>query len=235
MVVLAVAAAGIGVGGVMNALASSDDPATATVCIRPNGQIRAVTPANPVCVEPETPSAWTVHGVKAITTGAGLVGRDDGGLVQLQVDPELIENANSGRIVAGFDDGPHDVPDLEPSTIAELPLPAGSYAIFAKLQLVNTFLHGAASVRCRLDAGGDFDETDTDVEGFGIALEQSTSSLAQGLEVVHRFAAPGSAVLRCADSSVRIDGALVGGGVLYRDLKIVAIRGSSLSNTFLGK
>lgn len=31
----------------------SATPATATVCIKPNGQLRVVTPKNPACVEPE--------------------------------------------------------------------------------------------------------------------------------------------------------------------------------------
>jgi hypothetical protein len=50
------------------------------------------------------------------------------------------------------------------------------------------------------------------------------------LEVVHRFDSTSRAVLACSDSSVFYPG----GGVDYVDLKLIAIRGSSLSNTFVG-
>ena len=214
---------------------SAELPATATVCIKPNGQIRAVTPASPVCVAPEAASEWTINGVKAITAGAGLVGRDNGGIVGLEVDPGLIENANSGKIFAGFDDGPRDLPNaFPPPMIAELPLPAGSYAIFAKLSFHNPLLSRTATVDCKLQAGEDFDEIRVIVERIdevdqpGIPDVEGTTDLAQVLEVVHRFWEPGTVFLRCGERSS------AGTQVVYQDLKIIAIRGSSLSNTYIG-
>ena len=211
--------------------ASSNPAATVAVCIKPNGQLRVVTPTSP-CVEPERQDQWTVGGPSEVVAGAGLTGRSEGGIVTLDVEPGLIESANSGRIVAGFDDGPNEIPDRELARIAELPLPAGNYAIFAKFSLSNPFESGFTSVSCRLDAGGDFDRSSTVVEGLNIGevLEnEGTSALTQSLEVVHRFSAPGSVVLSCADFKAVGDGE-----VLYEDLKLIAIRGSSLSNTFLG-
>jgi len=223
------AATGVAVAVAVNAFATgATAPATATICIKPNGQLRAVTPENPACVAPEAASEWTVNGVKAITAGTGLVGRDDGGIVQLEVDPGLIENASSGKIIAGFDDGPHVIANaFPPARIAELPLPSGSYAIFAKLSFDNNFIvTPLARVNCRLEAGADFDEVETVVERR--ADEEGTTDLAQGLQVVHRFSEPGSAILSCGARAETLP------KVAYEDLKIVAIRGSSLSNTFLG-
>jgi hypothetical protein len=213
----------------------ADVPATATVCIKPNGQLRAVTPENPACVAPEEASEWTVGGVKAITAGSGLVGRDNNGLVQLEVDPGLIENANSGKIFAGFEDGPRDVPD-EFSLIAQLPLPAGNYAIFAKLAFRHSgeaAFNAVANVYCKLVAGADFDETRVVLEPFDAesALSgEGTSAAGQSLEVVHGFDVPSRALLVCSDTSFLFPF----GQVVYEDLKMIAIRGSSLSNTLLG-
>ena len=165
--------------------------------------MRVITPRSP-CVEPETIDQWTVGGPSEVVAGAGLTGRSEGGIVTLEVETGLIERANSGRIVAGFDDGPNEIPNRELARIAELPLPAGNYAIFAKLSLRNPFESGYTSVSCRLDAGGDFDRTHTVVEGpnIGSLLEnEGTSALTQSLEVVHRFSAPG--LLAAAPTSRR--------------------------------
>jgi hypothetical protein len=229
-----VAVIAVACGSAVSAFAlGSESPATATVCIKPNGQLRVATAANPVCVEPEAAAEWTVNGVKEVTAGAGLISRNNGGIAELQVDPGLIENANSGKIFAGFDDGPHDVPN-ELGLIGQLPLPAGNYAIFAKLSLRNPSETRLATVTCRLTAGGDFDETFVTLERFDVGSAvfdgQGTSALAQSLEVVHRFDEPSRALIFCADSSYFFPD----GKVLYEDLKIIAIRGSRLSNTFIG-
>jgi hypothetical protein len=231
-----VVAVAVTIGVAVNAFAVGDSLATTTVCIKPNGQIRAVTPSNPGCVEPEAANEWTVNGVKEIAAGPGLVARDDGGFVHLQVDPGLLEAASAGQIFAGFDDGPRDLPNaFPPPRIAALALPAGSYAIFVKVSFHNPFLSRTATVNCRLEAGGDFDELETVVERAdevdvpGISDVEGTTDLTQSLAVVHRFDAPDSVVLRCGQRSS------AGTAVDYRDLKIIAIRGSSLSNVFLGE
>jgi len=212
-------------------------PTSATVCIKPNGQLRVTTPTSPICVEPETRSEWTIDGVKAITAGQGLVARDAGGVVTLDVDPGLVENANSGKIVAGFDDGPHEVPD-DLGVVAQLPLPPGNYAIFAKLTLRKGDAEvspSVAQVFCRLVAGADFDEATAVLEPFDTESAlfggQGTNTFGLNLEVVHHFDGPSRALLFCSDTTLFF---FPSGDVVYRDLKIVAIRGASLSNTFIG-
>jgi hypothetical protein len=237
---VASAATAAALGFAVDELASgAEAPTTTTVCIKPNGQLRAVTAASPACVAPEVATDWTVNGVKAITAGEGLVGRADGGLVQLQVDPGLIENANSGKIVAGFDDGPHEVPD-ELSPIAQLPLQPGNYAIFAKLVFRSPPGAGAdtiADVTCKLFAGADVDQVSVVLEPFDAEralFGEGTNRVGQTLEVVHRFDAPSRALLFCGDKTTFPPFGGVDGRVVYDNLKIVAIRGSSLSNTFVG-
>jgi hypothetical protein len=214
---VSVSAIGAAVGTAVTAFATgAEPPATATVCIKPNGQIRAVTPESPACVEPEKATEWTVNGVKAITPGAGLVGREAGGIVSLGVDPDLIENANSGKIHAGFSDGPHSIPGTGGggllADIAQLALPAGAFAISAKLTVVQDD-DFRTWIRCRLEAGADFDESRVDVEANG--------SAAMALAVVHRFSEPGLVEVRCGTAET--------GG--YENLKVIAVEGSSLSNT----
>jgi hypothetical protein len=237
---VAAAAAAAALGFAVDELASGAEvPTTTTVCIKPNGQLRAVTPASPACVAPEVATDWTVNGVKAITAGEGLVGRDNGGLVQLAVDPGLVESANSGKLVAGFDDGPHEVPN-ELAPIAQLPLPAGNYAIFAKLVFRSPPGAGAdtiADVTCKLFAGADVDQASVVLEPFDVdrALSgEGTSVVGQSLEVVHRFDAPSRALLFCSDETSFPPFGSVDGHVLYEDLKMIAVRGSSFSNTFIG-
>ena len=229
----AVAVIAVALGSAVSAFAmGSESPATATVCIKPNGQLRVATTANPVCVEPEAAAEWTVNGVKSVTAGAGLTSRDNDGIVELQFDPGLIESANSSKILAGFDDGPRDVPD-QLGLIGQLPVPAGNYAIFAKLSLRNPLETGLATVTCRLTAGGDVDETFVMLERYDVESAvfggEGASALAQSLEVVHRFNEPSRALIFCADSSPFFPGK-----ALYEDLKIIAIRASSLSNAFIG-
>ena len=85
--------------------AGSVSPTAVGICVKPNGQLRAETPSSP-CTAPEELQQWTVHGVEAVEAGPGLVGGSLGGIASIRVDPALIEQANAGRIFAGFDDGP---------------------------------------------------------------------------------------------------------------------------------
>ena len=89
-------------------------------------------PENP-CVTPEELQQWTVHGVEAVEAGPGLVGGSLGGIASIRVDPALIEQANAGRIFAGFDDGPYLVNGLS----RRLTLPPGAYSITAKLTVTS--------------------------------------------------------------------------------------------------
>jgi hypothetical protein len=161
---------------------------------------------------------------------AGLNGSSDGGIISLQVEPGLIESANSARIFAGFDDGPSFVNGINKS----LTLPAGAYAIVAKLTLTSgpEDLSGSATLLCRLEAGADFDESRAFVPVQ--ASDDETKLLGMPLEVVHRFATPGSPVFSCEASHPGCPELCFDFGPEFENLRIIAIRTSSVSNVFLG-
>jgi hypothetical protein len=227
LVTLAIAIAALVLAsGVYAVTRDASSGATVDVCIKPNGQLRVVTPSSP-CAEPEQLDQWTVNGTKDVQTGAGLLGRSNGGIVSLQVDPDLIAKASAGGIVAGFDDGPGFVRGITRT----LTLPAGAYAIFAKLTLTSgpAGAAGSATVLCRLQAGADFDESRASVPGQSTPDE--TKTLGMALEVAHRFTEQGAAVLSC-ESPVPpgCPELCFDFGHMFEDLKIVAVRASSLSN-----
>jgi hypothetical protein len=181
-----------------------------------------------------------VHGVESVEAGPGLVGGNLGGIASLQVDPTLIAQANAGRIFAGFDDGPFLVNGLT----RRLALPPGPYAITAKLTVTSQpepetpnlpETKWGSIVSCRLSAGADFDESRAVVAGT--RNDDVTKTLGLGLAVVHRFDDAGEAVLEC-DARFNFECApfacLDDFGPKYEDLKIVAIRATSLSNHVLG-
>jgi hypothetical protein len=129
---------------------------------------------------------------------------------------------------AGFKNGPGDVysgPAVTDAgaTIGTLSLPAGSYAIFAKLYVEDPTIPEVdpdITVVCRLEAGADFDETSTEV------LPPWRAALP--LQVVHTFTAAGSAVVKCRDDQPAPNTTTV-----YRSLKITAIEQASISNVAL--
>jgi hypothetical protein len=191
-----------------------------SVCVKSNGQLRVLTGANTTCDSSEQRTDWVVGDELAnITLGQGLTGSREGGVLQLAIDPALLER---GRIFSGFNDGPGEIPN-DLATIATLNLPAGSYAIFAKLTLDNTF-SGTDRIVCRLSAETDFDDAGLVVEDAVLPLIGYLDTL--NLNVVHHFTDPGAVTLACAtldvDHSTR-----------YRYLKITAVEGSSISNVFL--
>jgi hypothetical protein len=189
------------------------------ICVKSNGQLRVLVGANTTCDTSEQRMDWVVGGeLTDITLGQGLIGSRQGGALQLAIDPALLQR---GRIVSGFNDGPAEIPDnLAP--IATLDLPAGSYSIFAKLMLDND--SGRDRVGCRLSAETDFDEAGVVVEESVLPLVRYLDTL--NLSVVHQFTNPGVVTLACEaldpDRSTR-----------YRNLKIIAVEGSSISNVFL--
>jgi len=234
MSVLAAAgiAAALAVGGSALAVAVGSSPTATdvTVCVKDNGQLRLQTPSNPDCDQSEQSADWTVGGeLTDAVFAAPLVGEERGGVLSLGLDQNFVEAANSGKIFAGFDDAgviPARRADGEPQEIARLAVPAGAYAISAKLTVTGPLL-GVTDVRCRLGAGADFDESGVSVSGV-LNTEDFTSELAMPLEVVHGFVEPGFAVLACSGGTDALSTAH------FEFLKIVAIRASSLSNQFLG-
>jgi hypothetical protein len=121
---------------------------------------------------------------------------------------------------AGFLDGPIAAP-ASLATVGTLVIPKpGSYVIFAKLWLFDNVNTGVL-VDCTLSAGGDSDDTRTTLEGNSGTV---VNGAAISLNVVHTFAAAGSAALKCNAFGVNVS---------INDIKMTAIRVDSLSNTGL--
>src|SRR4030095_1899134 len=145
-----------------------------------------------------------------------------------------------GKIIAGFNDGPLELPlfpfgEEELPPLANLPLPSGSYAISAKLvveakQGEEFPIPRKEFALCKLSAGNDFDESSAllEVEDDRPIQVLTNDEVVLSLQVVHRFAKPGEAVLRCSK------GAFAGSPPMeLTNIKIIAMEGSSISNTFL--
>ena len=213
------------------------------ICVKNNGQLRMLTGDDAACGPSEQQMDWVVGGeVTDIRVGQGLVGGREEGVVNLGLDPAVLEacgNCNGGRVFAGFDDGPRDMPSLDifgggqPAQIAKLDLPSGKYAIFVKMA-VDNLSQGASSkfVSCRLEAGNDFDEVTVDLDSgpSGPVEDRGVSRLSLTMQVVHHFNDPGSTVVKCGDNAV-VPGQP---GVQYEDVKIIAIKASDISNVFVG-
>jgi hypothetical protein len=101
--------------------------------------------------------------------------------------------------------------------IGRLALPAGSYSIWAKLFVQVPLPAGlAATIRFRLQAGGDFDITSVTHDG-------TIAFLGVALNVVHNFGQPGSAVLTGEHF-------ITAGETDLGFIKITALSGTTLSN-----
>jgi broad specificity polyphosphatase/5'/3'-nucleotidase SurE len=100
-------------------------------------------------------------------------------------------------------------------TVARLPLPAGSWAIFAK---ADTSTQGGTAVEfhCTLIAGNSVDHTDPELEQGGSSA--FTENIA--LNVAHRFSGPGSASLVCNSSGFTVD---------VSSIKITAIKAGTMT------
>jgi hypothetical protein len=98
-------------------------------------------------------------------------------------------------------------------------LPAGSYAISAKITVEQQDASEGVLVGCKLNAGADFDNAPVDSDVF--SGEPGTYTIP--MQVVHTFASNGgTASVNCADNDI--------GDVTGSNLKITAIRLGSLSN-----
>jgi len=211
------------------------------ICVKENGQLRMLIDRNSSCDSSERRLEWVVGGeVTEIGLGPGLIGSREDGTVRLALDPTIIAGCTGcrgGKVFAGFNDGPIVFPEnLAFQTIGELNVPAGDYIIFAKLTfeaLQDSIANIKAHVTCRLSAGSDFDESavvleQDHAEGFSF---DGSDAMGLNLQVVHRFSAPGSIVLRgkfVLPPTFGIDPP-----VRFRNLKIIAIEASDISNIFL--
>jgi hypothetical protein len=95
---------------------------------------------------------------------------------------------------------------------------AGSYVVVAK-GYVSTTTNNTETINCTLTAGGDNDTTQATISG-------AISKSAIALEVVHTYAAAGSATMLCNDTNT-----INQGQVLYLNwAKVTAIKVASLTN-----
>ena len=217
----------------------------ASICVKDNGQMRML--VDNTCGPSERLVQWVVGGeVTEIQAGQGLIGTREGGSIQLAVDPDVV--GNGGSVFAGFNDGPGDIfgglDIIAQSFLGGVQLPAGDFAIFAKLTLrnVDSIDNDSHPVRCKLIADADFDEATVVVEDEqdrndnGVPDRDAATSLVMSLMVVHHFDEPGSGRLFCIDGTPPTgSGTTVveDGDVKYEDLKIIAIKASGISNVFL--
>jgi len=211
------------------------------LCVKDNGQLR-MTATGGSCDPSERLTEWVVGGqVTEIQLGQGLIGNRDNGTVSLALDPSIFQSCiGCGKIIAGFNDGPLTLPEFhggeEAPPLAKLQLPAGNYAIFAKLVVADSHVEELPVTTkefalCKLSAGNDFDrsnvlletEDDRPINAF------SNDEVVLTLEVVHRFTEAGEAVIACSRLPETLPTPMH-----VRNLKIVAIEGASISNTFLG-
>jgi hypothetical protein len=117
-----------------------------------------------------------------------------------------------------FNNGPIKV-GFSGNTPVTVSIPsAGSYVVIAK-GYVSTTTNNTETINCTLTAGGDNDTTQTMVDG-------TISKSAVALEVVHNYAAAGSATMLCNDTNTINQGQL-----LYLNwAKVTAIKVGSLTN-----
>ena len=126
--------------------------------------------------------------------------------------------------VGGTTEGVADDPGIESGVIGTLALPAGKYAIFAKLVITFDELDAEIEqVGCSLKAGDDFDR------GGRSSLEAGdNTSGGISLMLLHEFAADGVAEVICHDFGH--DFFLDQADAIWSDLRITAIKLSSLQN-----
>ncbi|HEV8483894.1 MAG TPA: hypothetical protein VGV87_10130 [Blastocatellia bacterium] len=228
-------------GSTMAAVSQRQTPTVTRVpiCVKSNGQLRMLTDANTTCEPSERQVDWVVGGeVTDINLGQGLVGSREDGSVRLALDPSIIEGCTGcrgGRVFAGFNDGPGQIPPLLEGPIAELNLPAGDYVIMAKMNVETGFADFSTQrpVTSKLTAGTDFDEAKVVLEEIhdeSPGHPGGSNAMGLTLQVVHSFSAPGSVVLTAGHGGPLATTSQV----VYRDLKIIAIEVSHISNVFLG-
>lgn len=211
------------------------------LCVKTNGQLRMIDNTT-ACDSSERLVEWVVGGqVTDIRAGQGLIGNRDDGVVSLTLDPQVFQGcAACGKIIAGFNDGPLALPRViigeEMPQIAKLDLPAGNYAIFAKLvvtakQQEELLVTVKEFAQCNLSAGNDFDNSSAllEVEDDRPIVAVDNDTVVLSLEVVHRFAEPGEAILRCSKGVFAGDTPME-----IRNLKMIALEGGEISNVFLG-
>ena len=158
------------------------------------------------------------NGVRSVTGGTGISTKAGFGGTRVSVNlPAYSGFKDAGNIIAN-----------DFATIGSLNLPAGSYVILAKLNVLQQSGIGEQNllVACKLQAGGDFDLANVHVLGddnggaAGTAAEEPIF-----MNIVHTFSSADHASVICKDADV--------GDARWSDLKITAFKVSGISNKSL--
>lgn len=99
-----------------------------------------------------------------------------------------------------------------PPAIGELSLPAGSYAIFARVVISGAAVNANYAAECELRADSNTDHASVN----DVSPAAAAGAVPLTLSVVHTFTAPGKAVVGCADTQSQ--------PALRGNLQITAIR-----------
>lgn len=236
--------------------AAGDSADVASVCVqKDSGLVRMLTDAKPACGPSEQAGHWTIGGeLTSIQAGSGLIASEEHGVVDLDVDTDVVQErvtascddggaisaigrggfvtctdgAGGGKTIAAFNDGPGAIEPDGPAG-GSLELPAGKYAIFAKMWVSAPF-NNDTHVSCTLDTGVDSDKT---AVFLSHREEGPNPSASMSFMVVHNFTDVGRVGLFCWDSD-HLNGTTFFGNATWHDIKIIAIETSSLSNVFMG-
>ena len=152
-------------------------------CYKINGQLRLIDPGTSNCDPSETLLAWNQTGPQGPVGPQGPPG------------PQSELTAFGGSLDLGDNEGVANDPNADAGTVGRLLLPAGKYAIFAKINIkfdeLNSDIEQAV---CSLIAGDDFDS------GFRSSINAGGNTMGViSLMTLHEFAADGYAEMACWD------------------------------------
>jgi hypothetical protein len=216
-----------------------------------NGTIYALAPGT-VPLVPCNASDIQIHisggDITEVVAGTGLVGGSTNGsaTLSLQSSYQLPQSCSYGQVTkwngtewacgddhdavafAGFAQvNPtfaeyQDVPDSF-ATIGQIDLPAGKYAIFAKVNIISTRGDDFSQVECRLMAESDADEGNLgDTTGENLRGEIT-------LHLAHEYFVSGAAAVACTDNESQNNDATYNKAV-WNNLRITAIRLGELTS-----
>jgi hypothetical protein len=189
--------------------------------LKSNGQLRVIDSAVSSCTPAEVPLQWSQTGPQGPAGPQGPTGPQG---PQGPVGPEGPDGSmafGGFAEVGGF--GSEGLPNSL-ATLGKLAIPAGKYAIFAKIFI--NFEEPDSDTEfatCRLLAESEFDEAHLGTSDGGDRLKGVIS-----LALLHEFATDGFAEMECSDFGV--DDAIDFSDASWSNLRITAIKLESFQN-----